>query len=145
MSEFSIEKEIDNIYNQKTKDYFKEVYSSYCSGNFRSAVVMLYSVVLCDLIYKLQELRDRYSDGSAKKILEEINDIKEKNDKSSDWETKLIEFIEKRTSFFEGADCENILHLQKHRHLSAHPVLDQIDLLFSPNKETVRSHVRNML
>lgn len=145
MSEFSIEKEVENIYNQKTKEYFKEVYSSYCSGNFRSAVVMLYSVVLCDLIYKLQELRDRYSDGSAKKILEEINDIKEKNDKSPDWETKLIEFVDKRTSFFEGAACENILHLQKHRHLSAHPVLDQIDLLFSPNKETVRSHVRNML
>jgi hypothetical protein len=145
MSEFSIEKNSENIYNIKTKEYFKEVYSSYTSDNFRSAVVMLYSVVVCDLIYKLQELKDRHKDTAAEKILNDIITIKAKNEKSSDWETKLIEFIKDRTSLFENADYANIQSLQQHRHLSAHPVLDQIDLLFSPNKETVRAHIRNML
>ena len=41
--------EIDNIYSSKTREYFREVLSSYSNGNYRSAVVMLYSVCICDL------------------------------------------------------------------------------------------------
>ena len=45
--------EIEKIYSIKSREYFKEVVSSYAIGNFRSAIVMLYSVCMCDLIYKL--------------------------------------------------------------------------------------------
>lgn len=46
--------EADEIYFANTRDYFKEVISSYGSGNYRSATVMLYSVVICDILLKLQ-------------------------------------------------------------------------------------------
>ena len=42
--------EVDDIYFQKTREYFDEVLSSYANGNYRSAVVMLYSVAICDLL-----------------------------------------------------------------------------------------------
>lgn len=48
----------NNIYSSKTRNYFKEVISSYNNENFRSAIVMLYSTVISDLIIKLQDLRD---------------------------------------------------------------------------------------
>ncbi len=48
----------DSIYFAKTKEYFNEVISSYANGNYRSAVVMLYSVAVCDLLFKLKELCD---------------------------------------------------------------------------------------
>lgn len=145
MSEFSIERNIENIYNCSTKDYFLEVYKSYSFENYRSATVMLYSVVICDLIYKLQELKDKYQDTVAKEILEEIEACRKADDTNPKWESRLIELIKERTYLLENADYFNILNLQKHRHLSAHPTLDQNYLLFSPNKDVVRAHIRNML
>ncbi|MDA1652631.1 hypothetical protein [Bacillus cereus group sp. TH160LC] len=141
----SIEYLAEQIYHYKTKEYFKEVLVSYSNGNNRSAVVMLYSVVICDLIYKLQELEDKYNDTNASDILNNVKNEQEQNPTSSLWESNLIKEVYERTNLLEGYDYENILFLRKHRHLSAHPVLDQLDILFKPNKENVRSHMRNML
>ena len=85
---------------------------------------MLYSVVICDLIYKLEELRDVYNDATSKKILLEIEGLQQANPKSPDWENKLVEMIADRTKLLEISDVENINQLQKHRHLSAQPVLN---------------------
>ncbi|PEQ97721.1 hypothetical protein [Bacillus cereus] len=141
----SIEYLTEQIYHYKTKEYFKEVLVSYANGNNRSAVVMLYSVVICDLLYKLQELEDNYNDTNASKILNTIKSEQKKNPISSAWEATLIEDVFKKTNLLEGYEHENLLYLRQHRHLSAHPVLDQLDILFKPNKENVRSHMRNML
>ncbi|MDA2257652.1 hypothetical protein PDN66_22535 [Bacillus cereus] len=141
----SIEYLAEQIYHYKTKEYFKEVLVSYSNSNNRSAVVMLYSVVICDLIYKLQELEDKYNDVTASDILSKIQTEQEQNPTSSAWESKLIQEVYERTNLLEGYDNENILYLRKHRHLSAHPALNQLDILFRPNKENVRSHMRNML
>ena len=62
--------EVEEIYFAKTKEYFQEVMSSYSIGNYRSATVMLYSVAICDLLFKLQELKDMYNDTVANEILE---------------------------------------------------------------------------
>lgn len=53
--------EAEDIYFAKTKEYFNEVLSNYANGNYRSAIVMLYSVAICDLLFKLQELLDMYA------------------------------------------------------------------------------------
>jgi hypothetical protein len=58
MSEFSLESFAEKIHYGKTKDYFQEVLSSYQNRNYRSAVVMLWSVAVCDIVYKLQKLVD---------------------------------------------------------------------------------------
>ena len=124
MSEHSIENLIDNIFSSKTRDYFQEVIQTYYTNCYRSSIVMLYSVVICDLIYKLEELRDVYNDATSKKILLEIEGLQQANPKSPDWENKLVEMIADRTKLLEISDVENINQLQKHRHLSAHPVLN---------------------
>jgi hypothetical protein len=45
----------------------------------------------------------------------------------------------------DTADYESLRYLQKQRHLSAHPVLNNKRELHAPNKETVRSLLRNTL
>lgn len=145
MTNYSIDIGAENIHNSKTKGYFKEILESYHNGNYRATVVMLYSIVVCDLVYKLQELKEIYSDEKAIKILNEIEEIQIKNPKSPDWETELIKKLSERTTFFDISTYENILILQKHRHLSAHPVMDKNYELYTPNKETTRAHLRNML
>lgn len=141
----SLEYKSEKIYHHKTKEYFNEVLSSYHNGNYRSAVVMLYSVVVCDLIYKLQELSDRYSDTTAVSILTKIKMEKDQNPTNPKWEKTLIDEVITRTNLLEPQDKLNLEYLRDNRHLSAHPVLDELDMLVKPNKETVRANIANML
>lgn len=141
----SVESLFENIYHKKTKKYFEEVLDSYTAGNYRSSVVMLYSVVVCDLVYKLKELHEMYEDAIAEDILSEIHDEQKKNSTSPEWEQKLIDLVFQKTNLLDSIVNENIRHLKQHRHLSAHPVLDELDILFMPTKENARAHIRNML
>ena len=88
--------ESEKIYFTKTKEYFQEVISSYSNGNYRSAVVMLYSICICDLLYKLQELKDIYNDSTAINILQTIEATRTTADDKTKWENDLIEAIRKK-------------------------------------------------
>lgn len=145
MYDFSIESSAEKIYDARTKKYFSEVMQTYVNGNYRSATVMLWSVVVCDLIYKLQELKDVYNEEVAETILDEVAAMQAVNPNSPEWESQLVEKIKARTQLLNVADHGNLRTLQNHRHLSAHPVLGDADLLHEPNKETVRSDIRNVL
>jgi hypothetical protein len=142
---YSIDGLTEQIHSPKTKEYFKEVILTYYTGAYRSCVVTLYSVVICDLVFKLQELRDIYNDDAARKILVEIEKTQIDNPKNPEWESQVIEQIRQRTSILEQFELEAIYQLQKWRHLSAHPVLTEASILHTPNKETVTAHIRNML
>ncbi len=145
MSDISIERLAEKIQMEKTKEYFREVISSYFNGNYRSAVVMLYSVVIADLLYKMRDLRDLYDDEAAKAILTRIEGIQNNNNRDASWENVLFEGVQQRTKFLSPDEYTNIEALRNHRHLSAHPALSHDINLFSPNKDTVRAHIRNML
>lgn len=143
--EFSLEKISERIHFGKTKGYFKEVLSSYQNGNYRSSIVMLWSVAVCDIIYKLQYLVDLYEDAAARDILNELTALQNSDPKSSGWEVKLVDDVYDKTNLVDGSEYENLRYLQKQRHLCAHPVLNQDRELHTPNKETVRSLLRNTL
>jgi hypothetical protein len=146
MSEFSLESIAEKIHYGKTKKYFQEVLSSYHNGNYRSAVVMLWSVAVCDIVYKLQYLVDLYDDKTAKLILDDLEKLQEANPKSSDWEIKLVKNTFDKTKLLDSPEYANLEHLQTQRHLSAHPILkNEHRELHSPNKETVRALMRNTL
>lgn len=145
MSYFSIDESIEKIKNLYTKELFKEVYSSYAMGNYRSATVMLWSVVVTDLVHKLKELDSVYNDPKALQILQYIQTEQTKDPKSSKWESEIVDKFHVEIKFFETFEVANLEHLQKMRHVSAHPVITSTDLLHSPTKETVYSLIRNAL
>lgn len=93
--------EVEDIYFSKTKEYFQEVISSYSIGNYRSATVMLYSVAICDILFKLQELKDMYNDNVADSILQEVDKSRNEYDNKSKsrWEKELIENVYKKRNF----------------------------------------------
>jgi hypothetical protein len=144
-SEYSIELQAENINNSKTKHYFQEILSSYINGNYRSAIVVLWTVTVCDLIYKLQDLSSIYNDTTAEKILKEIRKKQEENKKSPEWEAELIKLIEERTVMFATYEISHIQSLHQQRHLSAHPIIKEDLDLYQPNKETTRALIRNTL
>lgn len=145
MKDFSIEYASQKINSEKTKEYFKEVSSSYFNENYRAAIVTLYSVVINDILVKLEVLDEIYSDSVAKAILDETRAFQESNPTNPEWERDIVEKVKNRTSLFDNVDYAHIQALKNDRHLCAHPVIDKDDKLYTPNKETVASHIRNML
>ena len=145
MSDYSIELAAERIVDSRTKRYFTEVYGCYTAGHYRSAVVMLWSVVVTDLLFKLDQLQNAYSDSIAQAILTEINNLRESNPRSPEWEAELVNKVALKTDLLDPAELSCLESLQAHRHLSAHPVMTSNDVLFSPNKETARGHIRNAL
>lgn len=145
MSDYSIELASERIVDSKSKRYFAEVYGCYSSGYYRSAVVMLWSVVVTDVLLKLEQLASAYSDTMAQSILDDIEKMRKNNDKSPEWEAELIKKVASQTDLLDQVEYSYLESLQKHRHLSAHPVITSSDALFSPNKETARAHIRNAL
>ena len=135
----------EQIYFSKTKEYFEEVEKSFYSENYRSAVVMLYSVVIADLLYKLEELSDYYSDNIATNILKEVNDKRKNNPKGSEWENELIEKVSKQSEILESYTITNIEYLKNIRNFSAHPALNQNNELIRPSREQTLGLIKNML
>ncbi|WP_119307029.1 hypothetical protein [Cohaesibacter haloalkalitolerans] len=142
---YSLEFAASKIDNSHTKENFQEVLSSYHTGNYRSAAVMLWSVVICDLIYKLRSLEEQHSDTVAKRILEDMEAIQTREPKSSAWEIKLIDDVTKKTELLNAIEHRNFANLQAERHLSAHPVISDGAVLHRPNQETTRALIRNAL
>lgn len=129
------------IYDNRTRSYFDEVLSSYNQGNYRSAVVMLYSVVLCDLMFKLQELRDVFSDQFAKGLLDKIEELISKDKASPAWEVVMVSEMHEKSPLLESDAYAVINHLRDWRNLSAHPVLDDYSQLFVPEKHLVEGYI----
>lgn len=145
LDEYSIEQRATQIFDARTKEYFSEVLSCYSAGNYRSSVVMLWSVAVCDLLFKLQNLVDLYGDAKAKDILTEIGRLQQDNERSPIWETRLVESVAEQTQLLDIAERENLVHLQRQRHLAAHPVVNANFQLHRPNRETARALIRNTL
>lgn len=142
MSDFSIELAAERIVDPRTRAYFREVYSSYVTGNLRSATVMLWSVVVCDLLFKLEELRATYADQTATTLLNEVEQRRGNNPRSPEWETWLVGEIRQRTKLLEEHEYQALLSMQQHRHLSAHPTLTEGYELHDPTPEVVRADIR---
>lgn len=138
--------EVDDIYFVKTKEYFNEVISNYANGNYRSAVVMLYSVAICDLLFKLQEMSDMYNDTVAIEILHEMEKSRNPGDNKSKsrWEKEFVENVYKRTELLDLEAYTNLNHLYDHRNFSAHPALNDRYELISPSRETTIALIKNV-
>lgn len=140
-----VEKLKGQIQEYRTAEHFKEVLSCYYSGNLRSAVVMLYATVICDMIYKLERLSSEFNDTRAQQILNEVEAQWEQNPTSPDWETSLPKKCWEAHKILDAASHTNFEALQKLRHLCAHPAMKGNRELYQPSSEIVLGHIVNML
>ena len=137
----------EDIYFEKTREYFKEVISSYAIGNYRSANVMLYSIAICDILFKLQELVDMYNDSVAAEILSsyKINSNQASSKSKSAWEKDFVETVHKKTELLDLEAYTHLIHLYEDRNFSAHPALNKTYELISPSPETTIANIKNIL
>lgn len=145
MAEFILEEQMQKVINPRTKEYLKEVVSSYQNGNYRSCVVVLYTAVIFDLLQKIMVLRAIYNDKGAEKIIKDIDQQQKDKPNSSEWEGKLIEEVYANTKIITAVEKEELLYLKKERNYAAHPIIsideDKLDL--KPiTKETAADLIR---
>ena len=146
MTPFSIELAIENIVDRNSKENFLEVYKCYEAGCYRAAVGLLWSVVVTDIVSKLQKVEIDFNDSTAHKILAEIKTKQQKREKGSDWEQSIVKDVCERMKFFDQDTYENLLHLQKKRHLCSHPLIQENDnKLYTPTPEETKSFLRHAL
>lgn len=145
MKDFILEEQIGDVKNLNTKEYLNEVISSYNSGNYRAAVTVLYTVVIYDLLKKLEVLRDIYKDTNAEQILTNVKDNLSANPKNPDWELKLINDICKLTNIITIVEKEQLINLKNERNYAAHPIVNIENEGFVLNiitKETAKDLIR---
>lgn len=135
--------DLSKIYSPKTREYIQEVLSSFENGNYRSSIVMLYSVCLCDLYFKLIELRDVYSDQYSKDLLHRIEQKIATDKASPAWEAEIVDSLFKSSPILDTQSYALVCHLRDFRNLSAHPVLDDYSELFMPSKEIVEAYIKS--
>lgn len=140
---FDIEAKIEEIPEPKTRELMKEVFSSYQHENYRATIIILWSVAIADIIFKLRFLYYSYNNSKAKKILEDVQKYKTKEEQMGQ-ETKLIDQACKELKFISDVSKEDLLYLKKQRNASAHPLLNE-DGLFSPSRDTTRALIRTTL
>lgn len=142
---YCLESADQKIYNQTTKKQFEEVIKSYNSQNYRSATVILWSVLVCDLVYKLQELETIYQDAKATSILEYIAEEQTSRPTASDWEIEIFKKAQKSTGLISAKFLLDLEYLQKNRHCCAHPLMNSDYKLYIPTKDMVRAFIRTAL
>ncbi|MDE8143362.1 hypothetical protein PT126_08460 [Erysipelothrix rhusiopathiae] len=126
-----------HIYDHRTKSNFKEVMNCYTNGIYRASIVMLYSTVVSDLLYKLMDLRDFYNDRVAIDILKKVDHSRNGGYDLSKWENDLITLIEKDMEIIDNQTSLAITTIKKYRNLSAHPSMDTNYELHNPSKQMV--------
>ena len=129
--------DIKKILNNKSREYYNEVISSYNNRNYRAAVVMLYTVSVCDVLYKLKDLSEIYGDTKANQLLQKYevhrNGKKESFSRSS-WEFELLKDAN-QAGLIDSVLFSELSSVYNYRNMSAHPILDQNYELLSPSKE----------
>lgn len=135
--------ELHDVCDTRTRDNLQEVVSSYSNGNYRSAEVMLYCTVVADIVYKIQELRDRHSVPAAQSLLQKME--KGLADHKSDWEWIICQEACRELQLFDEYLLNEISYLKSKRNSAAHPALDNNYQLISPSPEDLVAQIKTFL
>lgn len=123
MKEFILEEQLNHVINKNTKEYLKEVVSSYNNENYRAAVTVLYTTVIYDLLQKVVVLKEIYNDSGANKILEDVKRKQSNKLNRSNWENDLIDKVFNETKIISMVEKDELLHLKVERNYAAHPII----------------------
>ena len=122
--EDKIEKVItEEISREVTKKYLLEVVDNIKEGYYRSAIVVLYTTMLYDILKQLEILRDFYANSNADAIITKVEKQKNNNPKSPSWEGVLIEELKNR-GFITNIEFLDLEEIQRFRNYGAHPIVE---------------------
>jgi hypothetical protein len=133
------------VHSPKTKELLSEVYNCYGAGSYRSALVTLWTVLISDLFFKLEELSEIYEDAEAGRLISEIETYWKDKPTSSEWEFDLVKRLKEKYEFIPDTLFVQIQHLKDLRNICAHPTFKKGYELFHPNAELCKGAIRTFV
>jgi hypothetical protein len=121
-----IEENLKEIENDYTRSSLKEVIYNIKAENYRSAIVVLYTTLLYDILKQLENLRDYYDNNVARDILIDVFRKKSADPTSPRWESELLTELKKR-NFISHTEVEDLKSIQTLRNYGAHPIIEDDD------------------
>lgn len=113
----------EEISREVTKRYLLEVLENIKCGYYRSAIVVLYTTMLYDILKQLEILRDFYDNSKANEIIAKVENQKNNNPKSPSWEGMLIEEL-RNQGFITNIEFLDLEQIQRFRNYGAHPIVE---------------------
>lgn len=105
------DKDLSIFENNESKVYLKKIVQLYYSQNYRSSIVMLYSLVIYDLYTKLQTMANEGDDKATRKLAE-INSMISDDAKYSKVENSVIQFFLDNCELYFKRFVEDIEYLK---------------------------------
>lgn len=133
------------VHSPKTKELLSEVYNCYGAGSYRSALVTLWTVLISDLFFKLEELSEIYEDAKAGRLISEFERSWKDKPTKSEWEFELVKSLKKEYEFIPDTLFVQIQHLKDLRNICAHPTFKKDYELFHPNAELCKGTIRTFV
>ena len=114
--------ELEKVKDKETQALLEEVISCYSNGNYRAAIVTLYTTMIYDLLSKINVLSNYYDVQQAKDLMVEISAQKINAPKSPQWEETLLKGI-KNINLVTSEEFDELENLKTNRNYSAHPIV----------------------
>lgn len=132
-----MEYDINNISDLTSREYFQDVLQSFYSKNYRSSILLLYSLTINDMYKKLIYMNDNGL-FDLKSEIEKINRLSEENEvKYSEIERKVYT-IYKEKKILNKTTIDMLDYLIKVRDKCAHPIFSGEDEYYSPTMDETR-------
>lgn len=125
MNKFVMTEELEKVKDKETQALLEEVISCYSNGNYRAAIVTLYTTMIYDLLSKINVLSNYYDVQQAKDLMVEISNQKINAPKSPQWEETLLKGI-KNINLVTSEEFDELENLKTNRNYSAHPILHMV-------------------
>ena len=122
MNKFVMTEELEKVKDKDTQALLEEVISCYSNGNYRAAIVTLYTTMIYDLLSKINVLSSYYDVQQAKDLMVEISTQKINAPKSPQWEETLLKGI-KNINLVTSEEFDELENLKTNRNYSAHPIV----------------------
>ena len=122
MNKFVMTEELEKVKDKETQALLEEVISCYSNGNYRAAIVTLYTTMIYDLLSKINVFSNYYDVQQAKDLMVEISTQKINAPKSPQWEETLLKGI-KNINLVTSEEFDELENLKTNRNYSAHPIV----------------------
>lgn len=132
--------------NSQTRDHFNEALNCYKGGAYRATITQLWTTLIYDYVYKLEELAGN-NDDVAKAEYEKLKNLIEKNDihGSLTFEQQVLKNAYTKYMFINATEYEMLRRLHFDRNLCAHPSLDEDLLPYNFSAHIARVHIDNLV
>lgn len=136
---------LTSIKNANVRSYATDAVNCYYVGAYRASILSIWIALVLDLYKKAEYISENFNDAAAKNLIADIESIRKKQGKASNWEDKVLEKSFNDLKIINKIQYDKLDLIKKDRNLCAHPVLDEYDNLYQPTAEETRSHIVNAI